>query len=77
MYKKNTPIRFSFIKLTPSSVNAEKVVKPPQKPVIKINLWSLERMVLRSERPQRIPIKKHPATFTVNVPKGNGEGASV
>ena len=51
-----------------SLVKAEKVVKEPKKPIIingpKSSLF--ERFI-----DKKIPIKKQPIKFTVNVPKGN------
>ena len=51
-----------------SLVKAEKVVKEPKKPTINNGLKSslFERFIAK-----KIPIKKQPIKFTVNVPKGN------
>ena len=51
-----------------SLVKAEKVVKEPKKPIINNGLKSslFERLIAK-----KIPIKKQPIKFTVNVPKGN------
>ena len=51
-----------------SLVKAEKVVKEPKKPIINNGLKSslFERFIAK-----KIPIKKQPIKFTVNVPKGN------
>ena len=51
-----------------SLVNAEKVVKEPKKPIINNGLKSslFERLIAI-----KIPIKKQPIKFTINVPKGN------
>ena len=51
-----------------SLVKAEKVVKEPKKPIINNGLKSslFERFIAK-----KIPIKKQPIIFTVNVPKGN------
>ena len=50
-----------------SLVKAEKVVKEPKKPIINNGLKSslFERFIAK-----KIPIKKQPIMFTVNVPKG-------
>ena len=51
-----------------SLVKAEKVVKEPKKPTTINGLTSslFERFIAK-----KIPIKKQPIKFTVNVPKGN------
>lgn len=54
--------------------NAEKVVKPPQKPVISNNLISGLTTELFSANEKKMPIKKHPIIFTESVPSGNTEG---
>jgi hypothetical protein len=56
----------------PSRVKAEKVVNPPQIPVIKNNFqFSLLSKDL-NERPQKIPIAKQPTILTVSVAQGIG-----
>lgn len=58
----------------PSSVNAENVVKPPHKPVIKNNFQvSLAEKDLKLI-PQKMPISKQPVAFTAKVPHGKEEG---
>ena len=51
-----------------SLVKAENVVKEPRKPIIINGLMSslFERFIAK-----KIPMKKQPIKFTVNVPKGN------
>ena len=51
-----------------SLVKAENVVKEPRKPIIINGLMSslFERFIAN-----KIPMKKQPIKFTVNVPKGN------
>jgi len=51
-----------------SLVKAENVVKEPRKPIIINGLISslFERFIAK-----KIPMKKQPIKFTVNVPKGN------
>ncbi len=51
-----------------SLVKAEKVVKEPKKPIAINGLMSslFEKFIAK-----KIPIKKHPIKFMVNVPKGN------
>lgn len=50
-----------------SLVKAEKVVKEPKKPII-IN--GLKSSLFERFKAKKIPIKKQPIIFTVNVPKG-------
>ena len=52
-------------------MKVEKVVKPPQKPVVSSNL--VEGFIHPPpfhEMPERNPMMKQPNTFTVMVPKG-------
>ncbi len=51
-----------------SLVKAEKVVKEPKKPMTTIGPISslFEKLIAK-----KVPIKKQPIKFTVNVPKGN------
>ncbi len=66
-----------FIKLTVSSENVEKVVKPPQKPTVRNNFNSCE-ITARSFSPYIItPRIKHPKTFTMSVPKGKVAGRNL
>ncbi len=51
-----------------SFVKAEKVVKEPKKPMIINGLIS---SLLKKFIAKKIPIKKQPIKFTVNVPIGN------
>ena len=51
-----------------SLVKAEKVVKEPKKPIIN---KGLKRSLFERFIAKKIPIKKQPIKFTVNVPKGN------
>ena len=67
MYRKNSPGLSCFKRLIPSSVNAEKVVNPPQNPVIS-NSFQFSAEALK--RPQKIPINKQPAIFTIHVLNG-------
>ena len=55
--------RFSFIKV-------EKVVKPPQNPVIRSSLVAGEILLLSAIAESK-PIRKLPTTLTANVAKGN------
>ena len=50
-----------------SAENVEKVVNPPQKPVIRRNFNALSSF-MKSE--ERIPMRKQPIKFTTKVPKG-------
>ena len=56
-----------------SLVKAEKVVKEPKKPIINKGLKSslFDRFTAK-----KMPIKKQPIKFTVNVPKGNPKKAN-
>lgn len=56
-----------------SSANDEKVVKPPQKPVIRKTFIDGEMTWVFSANPKKIPITKLPITLTANVPHGNAE----
>ena len=51
-----------------SFVKAEKVVNEPKKPMI---VKELIRSLFEKFTAKKIPIKKQPIKFTVNVPKGN------
>lgn len=51
-----------------SFVKAEKVVNEPKKPMI---VKELIRSLFEKFIAKKIPIKKQPIKFTVNVPKGN------
>ncbi|SBV93513.1 hypothetical protein KL86DYS1_10887 [uncultured Dysgonomonas sp.] len=53
-----------------SLANVEKVVKPPQNPVISRN-----RRLLEGKRFANKPIQKQPRILTANVPTGNGNGS--
>ena len=53
-----------------SSVKAEKVVKPPQMPVIKKSFQSTDEFVLKL-MPQNKPIKKQPIILIKKVAVGN------
>ena len=48
---------------------AEKVVKPPKRPVIRSSRHSIDNCH-RSESPKRLPIIKQPITLTDKVPNG-------
>ena len=65
-YDKSIPFVLENKKI--SLVKAEKVVNEPKKPIIINGLISslFERFIAK-----KIPIKKQPIKFTVNVPKGN------
>lgn len=70
IYKKNNAILFSFINPIPSNVKAEKVVKPPQIPVIRKSFqFSFTAKDLKVS-PQKKPISKQPTILTANVPQG-------
>ncbi len=49
--------------------NAEKVVKPPRKPVVR-NIFHVSEIPPRSKRPKTSPIQKQPMIFTASVPVG-------
>ena len=51
-----------------SLVKAEKVVNEPKKPII---IKGLIMSLFEKFIAKKIPIKKQPMKFTVNVPKGN------
>lgn len=53
-----------------SSAKVEKVVKPPQKPVMSNALIDDDNTPRLSAKPNSRPIKKLPTTFTANVPRG-------
>lgn len=51
-------------------MNVENVVNPPQKPTVR-NIFRLSPLrEPLSNRPKTIPARKHPSTFTTNVPHG-------
>ena len=52
----------------------ENVVNPPQKPTVRNIFHPGLSNELLSESPYINPIKKHPAMFTKNVPKGKADG---
>ena len=56
-----------------SSANDEKVVNPPQKPVIRKTFIDGEMTWVFSARPKKMPITKLPIILTANVPHGNAE----
>lgn len=53
-------------------MKVEKVVKPPQNPVVSRSLddGDIHPPVTGSE--EKKPMSRHPSTLTVNVPRGNG-----
>lgn len=55
-----------------SKEKAEKVVKPPQKPVIKNNFINSDG-VFFNNKPDNKPIKKHPKTLLIKVLHGKFE----
>lgn len=56
--------------MTVSREKVEKVVSPPQKPIVrKILIWELLKEA-KSKRKTIIPIRKLPKTLTVRVPYG-------
>ena len=55
-----------------SSANDEKVVKPPQNPVIRKTFIDGEMRCVFSARPKKMPITKLPMMLTANVPQGKG-----
>lgn len=69
-YRKNVINRSACNRPYPSRANAEKVVKPPQKPVINNNLISGDRKAYLEERPYKKPISRHPEMFARKVPAG-------
>ena len=56
-----------------SSANDEKVVKPPQNPVIRKTFIDGEMRCVFSARPKKMPITKLPMMLTANVPQGKAE----
>ncbi len=58
------------VRVSPAKV--EKVVKPPQKPVIRRNRRLLEGIKLENK-----PMQKHPSIFTVKVATGNAKGSAL
>ena len=56
-----------------SSENDEKVVNPPQNPVIRKTFIDGEIKWVFSAIPKKMPMMKLPTTFTVNVPHGKAE----
>ena len=59
-----------------SSANEEKVVNPPQKPVMRNTFIEGEITWFRSARPKKIPITKLPMILTANVPHGKADVVS-
>jgi hypothetical protein len=55
----------------------EKVVYPPQMPVIRNSLHSVVSVAYLSEKPYSRPIIKHPVIFTRNVPAGKATVTSL
>lgn len=53
-----------------SWLNEEKVVKPPQKPVMS-NALTAASISWRPHRPKNMPIRKQPTMLTMKVPAGN------
>ena len=54
-----------------SFMNVEKVVKPPQKPVVSNSLVAGDIMPFPfQDNPERNPMMRHPNTLTAIVPKG-------
>lgn len=64
--KRKSPL---FIKEWLSNANVEKVVNPPQKPVVNNKVWFWESKLFLKDIPNTIPISKHPIILTKNVPK--------
>ena len=56
-----------------SSLNDEKVVKPPQKPVIHSAFCALLKRPVLLRYPYRHPIINHPSILAMKVPNGNDE----
>lgn len=54
-----------------SRAKAEKVVNPPQKPVMNNNFKSAFGICCFVKNPTKIPTIKQPTTFTQNVAQGN------
>lgn len=54
-----------------SNENVEKVVNPPQNPVISNSLYGVCKGKFLSKTPIKIPIKKQPNALTIKVPLGN------
>jgi len=52
-------------------MKVEKVVKPPQKPVVSIRRTAGLTPPLSLDNEEKIPIRKQPSTLTTIVPKGN------
>src|SRR6266850_8148337 len=58
---------------TVSTPNAEKVVKPPRKPVKRSSRISSVRKSRYSATPISTPAMRQPSTLTMNVPSGNAQ----
>ena len=56
-----------------SSASDEKVVKPPQNPVIRKTFIDGEMAWVFSASPKKMPMMKLPIRLTANVPHGNAE----
>ncbi len=54
-----------------SSMNDEKVVKAPKKPIRTMVLTSALRLMWYSDSAQIAPASMHPVEFTKSVPQGN------
>jgi len=62
--------KFSVFKREcPSKAKVEKVVKPPQKPVVSNSTWFWFSRLFFKERPNTMPISKQPIILTIKVPK--------
>lgn len=55
-----------------SPANVEKVVKPPQKPVMSIALCVDDIILHFSNMPEKSPKSRQPIMLTQNVPNGKG-----
>lgn len=55
----------------PSLANVEKVVKPPQKPVVSNRHTACEAKEERAKRAYTTPMIKQPTRFTASVAQGN------
>ena len=63
-----------LISASDSSINALKVVNPPQNPTASSNFASDDRGAPPPlDRPHTTPMIRHPAAFTANVPNGNAD----
>ena len=70
MYKKNSSKLPSFNNFKLSLVKAEKVVNPPQKPVVKKIIQFEFSVSFLRKYPKTIPINKEPIVLTNNVFNG-------